>query len=123
MNSYSAKGTSGWSRNCSTEYSGKGGAIFIEDEIEGCTLNSCRLTWNNVHSINSTNNSAKLGSVLYGGMINRCNHIHSYQIVSLNSSRESHSYSPVSSASIQLCFYNTGCGVRSVKKTDVIIAS
>ena len=50
-------------------------------------------------------------------MINRCNHISSTQIVSLNSSRDSYSYSPVSSASIQLSFYNTDCGVRSVKKT------
>ena len=45
MNLYSMMGTSGWSHNCCyTEY--KGGAIFIEDQIEDCTLNSCRLTWN-----------------------------------------------------------------------------
>ena len=117
MDSYSMKGTSGRSYNCYTEYSGKGGAIFIEDKIEDCTLNSCRLFWNNVGSINSTNNSAKLGSVLYEGMINRCNNISSTQIVPLNSSRDSYSYSPISSASIQLCIYNTDCGVRSVKRT------
>ena len=49
-------------------------------------------------------------------MISRCNNISSTQIVSLNSSSNSYSYSPVSSASIQLCFYDTDCGVRSVKK-------
>ena len=117
MNSYSMRSLSRWIHNCYTEHSGKGGAIFIEDKTNDCTLNSCRLTWNNDDSINSTSNSAKLGSVLYGGMISRCDHISSTQIVSLNSSRDSYSYPPVSSASIQLCFYNTDCGVRSVQRT------
>ena len=115
--SYSMKGISGWSHNCYIEYSGKSGAIFIEDKIEDCTLNFCRLTWNNIGSINSTNNSATLGSVLYGGMINRCHNIGSTQILSLTLSRDNYNSFPVSSASIQLCFYDTDCGVRSVKKT------
>ena len=112
-----AKGTSRWSHNCYTEFSGKGGAIFIEDKIEDCTLNSCRLTWNDVYSINSTNNSAKLGSVLYGGMIRWCARINSTQIAALSSPRDSYNYPSVSSDSIQLCFYNTDCGVRSMKRT------
>ena len=58
---------------------------------------------------------AKIGSVLYGGMISRCDRINSTQIMSLNSSRESHSRSAVSSDAIQFCFYNgthTDCSVR-----------
>ena len=105
---------------CFSESSGKGGAIFVKDRIQDCSLNSCRLTWKNVSSLKSMNNSANLGSVLYGGMIGRCDNINSTQIVFLNSSRESHSHSAVSSDAIQFCFYNgtnTDCSVRSLKKT------
>ena len=106
--------------NFQSESSGKGGAIFVNDTIQDCPLNSCRVTWNSVSSLKSMNNSAKFGSVLYGGMISRCDRINSTQIVSLNSSRESHSRSAVSSDAIQFCFYNgahTNCSVRSVKIT------
>ena len=70
--------------------------------------------------MSSLNNWAKFGSVLYGGMISRCNRINATQIVSLNSLIESHSHSAVSSDAIQFCYYNgthTDCSIRSVKKT------
>ena len=121
INSYLSrmKGITVLNYNCHSESSGKGGAIFVNDRIQDCPLNSCRLTWN-MTSLNSMNNSAKFGSVLYGGMISRCDRLNSSQIVSLNSSRESHSHSAVSSDAIQFCYYNgthTDCSVRSVKKT------
>ena len=112
--------TNGLKYECCTNLSGKGGAVYIEEGTQNCILNSCRLTWNNVFSLNSMNNSAKFGSVLYGGMISRCNRINSSQIMSLNSSRESHGHSAVSSDAIQFCFYKgtrPNCGLRSLKKT------
>ena len=120
MNSIShiANGANKLHYECYTESSGKGGSIFMEDRMQDCPLNSCRLTWNHTTSLNFVNNSAKFGSVLFGGMISRCDRIDSTQIVSLNSSNEN-SYS-VSSDAIQFCFYNgthTDCSVRSVEKT------
>ena len=120
MNSIShiANGANKLHYECYTESSGKGGSIFMEDRMQDCPLNSCRLTWNHTTSLNFVNNSAKFGSVLFGGMISRCDRIDSTQIVSLNSSNEN-SYS-VSSDAIQFCFYNgthTDCSVRSLKKT------
>ena len=115
-----SNGTKGLNYECCTKLSGKGGAIFVEDGIQDCPLNSCQLTWNNVSFINSMNNSAKFGSVLYGGMISRCDRINSTEIASLNSSRESHSHSAVSSDAIQFCYYNgthTNCSMRSEKKS------
>ena len=96
-----------------TMSSGKGGAIFMEDRILDCLLNSCRLTWDHLFI---SSNSAEFGSVLYGGMINRCDRITSTQIVSLNSSIEGHSHSAVSSDGIQFCFYSgihIDCNIRS----------
>ena len=114
-----ANGTNGFNYECCFKLSGKGGALLIEEETQNCLLNSCRLTWNDVFSLDSMKNSANFGSVLYGGMISRCDRINYTQIVSLNSSRESHSHSAVSSDAIQFCFYNgthTDCSVRLVKK-------
>ena len=119
INSYLSlmRGTSALNYNCNSESSGKGGAIFIKDRIQDCKLNSCRLTWNDAFSLNSMKNSAKFGSVLYGGMISRCDRINSNQILPLISPRENHS--SVSSDAIQFCYYNgthADCGVRLVKK-------
>ena len=112
------KGTSSLNYNCYSKTSGKGGVIFLKDRIQDCPINSCRLTWN-LSALISINNSAMFGSVLYGGMISRCDKINSTPIVSLTSSRESHRYSAVSSDAIQFCYYNGSnidCSVRSVKK-------
>jgi len=77
----------------------------MEDTIQDCTLNSCRLTWNYVYSLKYTDNSAVYGSVLYGGMISRCQYINSIQIQSLNSSKiDSFSHSAVSSDAIRKHF-------------------
>ena len=102
--------------NCYSEILGKGGAIFNKDKIQDCSLNSCRLTWNNMSSLY---NSAKFGSVLYGGMISRCDQVNSTQIMCLNSLRESYSHSDVSSDALQFHYYNgihTDCSIRLVKK-------
>ena len=51
---------------------GKGGALYIEDRNENCIDNSCPISWTNNTIINFVNNSATKGSMMYGGMLDRC---------------------------------------------------
>ena len=52
--------------------SSKGGAVYVEDGFEDCHVNECPVVWKHDTIINCSNNSANTGSVLYGGMIDRC---------------------------------------------------
>ena len=52
--------------------SGKGEAVYVEDRLDDCHVKVCRVVWRHDTIINCSNNSANTGSVLYGGMIDRC---------------------------------------------------
>ena len=51
---------------------GKGAAVYVEDRFEDCHVNVCHVVWSHDTIINCSNNSAYTGSVLHGGMIDRC---------------------------------------------------
>ncbi len=53
-----------------------GGAIHIEDTINDCRYTDCLISWDKNSRINFTNTFAtKGGSMIYGGMMDRCNEI------------------------------------------------
>ena len=107
--------------DCNTNSSGRGGAIFVDDEVCDCERNSCKLIWSNIDSASIINNTAMIGTVLYGGMMTRCSKINATHLVLLNTSKWNYpGYSAISSNAIQLCFYsgiNTDCRLRLINKT------
>ena len=58
-----------------TAIAGLGGAIYIEDTITDCE-NDCLISWDKKSTINFINTYARRGgSMIYGGMMDRCNKI------------------------------------------------
>ena len=105
---------------------GNGGAISIKDRDEDCFVNSCLLTWNNESRITFLNNSANKGSILYGGMIDRCYKVNSnifpMAAVTLTNTSELNYANSVAVASdtIRFCFYNNytlNCDIREINRT------
>lgn len=64
------------------EETGKGGALYIEDRNENCIANSCPISWTNKTIMNFVNNSATRGSMMYGGMLDRCLDLHGNNVTS-----------------------------------------
>ena len=95
-----------------TAMSGKGGAVYVEDRLEDCHVNVCPVVWKHDTIINCSNNSANTGSVLYGGMIDRC-YIGNSSVLSIRSaviSIETDLDSPaITSDVIKFCYYHNNC--------------
>ncbi len=54
----------------------RGGAIYIQDTINDCSSTYCSISWHKNASINFRNTFArKNGSMIYGGMMDRCHKI------------------------------------------------
>ena len=104
-----------------TAMSGKGGAVYVEDGFEDCDVNECPVVWKHDTIINCSNNSAKIGSVLFGGMIDRC-YIGYSSVSSIRSVVTSIGtdldYPAITSDVIKFCFYHNNyvpyCDIREI---------
>ena len=65
-------GDSNFTSNTVSNATGKGGAIYIVDRVEDCITQSCSLFWVNNTQMTFLKNSASIGNVIYGGMLDRC---------------------------------------------------
>ena len=70
--SLNISGDSNFTSNTVTSATGRGGAIYIEDRIDDCVTQSCLLFWANNTRLHFLRNSANIGNVIYGGMLDRC---------------------------------------------------
>ena len=51
---------------------GRGGAIYSDQGYNSCKTNSCPIVWTNQTKMRFTRNTATVGPILYGGMLDRC---------------------------------------------------
>ena len=92
--------------------SGKGGAIYLDNK---CEVNLCPLLWNNQSELNFAGNSAAHGSMLYGGMLDRCEHLQSQSLKSALKTMDDYRRSSISSPATNFCFKGN-CSMRTTKK-------
>ena len=98
--------------------SGKGGAIYSENK---CEVNLCPLLWTNQTSLNFAGNSAAHGSMLYGGMLDRCEDLPGQTLKSalkmLTSDLDRYRWSSdvVTSTATNFC-YKSNCSKRTRKE-------
>ena len=103
--------------------SGKGGAIYVEDKKEDCSINLCLLLWNNESRLYFSNNSAQVGSIIYGGMIDRCYRIYSeilqFETIKWSDLNESGTR-PIASDAVRFCYFDDSipnCNLRMINRT------
>ena len=107
-----------------TAMSGKGGAVYVEDRLDDCHVNMCPVVWKHDTIINCTTNSAYTGSVLYGGMIDRCYIVNS-SVLSIRSvviSIETDLDSPAIASDVtKFCYYYNNfvpyCDIRAINES------
>ena len=51
---------------------GRGGAIYSDQGYNSCKTNACPIVWTNQTKMRFTRNTAAVGPILYGGMLDRC---------------------------------------------------
>ena len=94
-----------------TSESGKGAGIYMKDMPSDCMASICSLSWaGNAHVI-SLNNLARNGSIIYGGMMDRCSNFQNdtptlplIEIVSTNGSKYDIKSQGITSESIKVCY-------------------
>ena len=103
---------------------GKGGAVYVEDRLDDCHVNVCPVVWKHDTIINCTTNSAYTGSVLYGGMIDRCYIVNSSvsSIRSVVISIETDLDSPAIASDVtKFCYYYNNfvpyCDIRAINES------
>ena len=102
--------------NFISEY-GKGGAIYSNDK---CEVNLCPILWTNKTKLNFAGNSAIHGPILYGGMLDRCEHLLGQSLKSalkmLTSDMHSYVWSSkaITSPAVNFCF-KSSCSIRATK--------
>ena len=103
--------------------SGKGGAIYVEDKKEDCSVNLCLLSRNNESRLYFSNNSAHVGSILYGGMIDRSYRIYSnilqFETIKWSDLNESGTR-PIASDAVRFCYFDDSipnCNLRMINKS------
>ena len=103
---------------------GKGGAVYVEDRLDDCHVNVCPVVWKHDTIINCTTNSAYTGSVLYGGMIDRCYIVNSSvsSIRSVVISIETDLDSPAIASDVtKFCYYYNKfvpyCDIRAINES------
>ena len=104
------RGHSKFTNNTVQATSGRGGAIFVRDRRENCSVNSCLISWTNYTRVNFFNNIANQGPMIYGGMLNRCYRTPESQPAQVLYSEGlpyKHNTYRISSDSVQFCFCNT----------------
>ena len=95
--------------------SGKGGAIYSENK---CEVNLCPLLWTNQTSLNFAGNSAAHGSMLYGGMLDRCDNLpgqslkSALKMLTSDIDRYRRSLDVISSPATNFCFKGN-CSIRT----------
>ncbi len=101
-----------------------GGVIFSDDLNEVCkSINSCSVSWDTNSIIFTSNNSANIGTIIYGGMIRTCCYSDSDNNLSIKNF-QIQDVSAIdlafSSSLIQLCFHDdntSNCGIRWMNET------
>ncbi len=104
-------GSMNFYENVVTSNAGVGGAIRVMDRDKECLTNSCPIVWTNDTKLNFRNNTAVKGSVMYGGMLDRCNTLPGGKgrsalnnIVRVDGSKYDVTSHAVSSEPIKFCF-------------------
>ena len=103
-----------------TSKTGKGGGIFVKDRSENCRVDSYLLSWTGNTTVDFTRNSAKIGPMIYGGMMDRCNTSRPslFEVLTSNGLRYDSATRGITSESVRLCYCENNksdCEIREIK--------
>ena len=110
----------------SSEEKGKGGAIYVEDDID-CWSDICFVFFSN-KTLQFIDNSATYGSVLYGGLLDRCQPDEDNPgLTGIDYFRNISTYEPtplaIASDPVRICLCNSenqiDCSTREIKTTKM----
>ena len=97
---------------------GRGGAIYSDQGYNSCKMNACPIVWTNQTKMRFTRNTATIGPILYGGMLDRCDSLPGKSIKTalegfLLSNKESYKWSSraITSPKKNFCFKDS-CSTR-----------
>ncbi len=99
----------------------KGGALYVEDQDDNCGRMPCSVSWTNNSNLNFVGNTAFLGPVLYGGMLDRCIGTLGFtrtdlEPVLVNGYRYDLQSYDITSSSVSFCFCSD-CKTRSINES------
>ena len=104
---------------------GQGGGIYVKDKKKDCKINSCLIFWTGHAMVDFSNNYAKRGPMIYGGMLDRCrvsqnkSMLPPAEVLYSNSTRyEVNSYG-VTSDGIKFCYcerLTPDCSLREIDR-------